>query len=246
MGAGRRSPVIRHRDHHRDRAFDVAGPAGSSARLTRRHGRSWGRTRGSVPFRDRAAAPGGRPGAAGIGNGGRARASLTPRVRPSATGRHGRCHGAAPAAARARCRARLPGHGPADGRTPPRGPGRGSGPGPACPSTTTDRPRPVPGRPAPSWRACVPRHTAWRAVRGPRHCGVPHCGVHRSPLHSQPGRTAVPVERTGGRPRATTADALLHMSESSPESRRPAREPARHLFPLYGHFHLIIQSRSPS
>lgn len=157
--------------------------------------------------------PGGGTGPAACG----ARWRLSParpRARAGASRRRGRCRGAVPAVARARCRARSAGHGPAGGRVPPRGPDPGPGPGPACPSTTTDHPRPAHGRPAPSWRAVVPRHPARRAARRHR-----HCGVHRSPLHSRPGRTTVPVERRTGRPRPTAGTALLPPGEAGPEDR---------------------------
>jgi len=125
----------------------------------------------------------------------------TPAARPSVTGRRGRCPAAARAAALAPVRrpARLPGrrhtrgHGPVPGSRAARRPRPGSGPGPACPSTSTGRPRSAHGRPVPSWRAVVPRHTARRAARRLR-----HCGVHRSPLHSQPDRGTVRVERADG------------------------------------------------
>lgn len=124
-----------------------------------------------------------------------------PEARPSVTGRPGRCPGVARAAAHAHGRrpARPPGHrhtrghGPDPGSRAARRPRHGSGPGPACPSTSTGRPRSAHGRPVPSWRAVGPRHTARRAARRLR-----HCGVHRSPLHSQPDRGAVPVERADG------------------------------------------------
>lgn len=120
----------------------------------------------------------------------------TPGARPKVTGRRGRCPGVARAGARVRGRPgrrRTHGHGPSPGSRAHRPPDRGSGPGPACPSTSTGRPRSAHGRPAPSWRAVVPLHTARRAARGHR-----HCGVHRSPLHSQPDRDPVPVERADG------------------------------------------------
>lgn len=130
-------------------------------------------------------------------------AALRVRCRPTGSGRRGRCRGAARAAVRARRRARTAGRGrsggrgPARGRMSPPGPDRGSDPVRACPSATSDRARPAHGRPAPSWRAVVPRHMARRGARWRR-----HCGVHRSPLHSRPGRGALPVERAIGRGRA--------------------------------------------